>query len=357
MHFVKTANLKNGMRLAKCLFDKKGAIVFDRDYKLDDRLMDFIKTNGIIGIFVLDPTEPLPPQTEDDVELERTKFLKARDLGEEIKEIVATHRLHKLDRIADDIIERFGTNPRMRLDFSPDARSKDNFVYKHLFSTGILATLMLTKMGVSNEEKKDTVMACLLHDIGKANVPDFLLEGETPQEQIRILDNSQDMGFELLDTLFPDKPEIRKICAQSYRVLTNHKFKREQDKEKVRLGARVLSVADTFETMTAMSITGEMEPNSQIYTVNHMLSYPDVFNKKAVEVLIDSVTVLKPGMSVLLNNGFKAFVTSVNPATPLYPVVVEYSTNQMLDLGNRSLYYNLEIVDTIKKLDNRYSMI
>ena len=134
MHFVKSGNLKNGMRLAKCLFDKKGAIVFDRDYKLDDRLMDFIKTNGILGIFVLDPTEPLPPQSDDDVEFERTKYLKARDLGEEIKEIVATHRLHKLDKIADDIIERFGTNPRMRIDFSPDARSKDKNLFLIIFS-------------------------------------------------------------------------------------------------------------------------------------------------------------------------------------------------------------------------------
>ena len=62
-------------------------------------------------------------------------------------------------------------------------------------------------------------------------------EGETPEEQIRILDNSQDMGFELLDTLFPDNPEIRKICAQSYRVLTNHKCLQSSD-------IKILIIAD-----------------------------------------------------------------------------------------------------------------
>ena len=62
MKFVKTDDLKIGMRLAKPIYNKKGVLLYDRNSKLTYQGIESVKNFHLIGIYVLEPAEPLPPQ-------------------------------------------------------------------------------------------------------------------------------------------------------------------------------------------------------------------------------------------------------------------------------------------------------
>ena len=60
------------MRLAKPIYSKKGVLLYDRASVLKDmQSIENIKSFGLIGLFILEPAEPVPPMTQDDLDFER----------------------------------------------------------------------------------------------------------------------------------------------------------------------------------------------------------------------------------------------------------------------------------------------
>ena len=351
MRFVKSCDIKKGMRIGRPIYNRRGELTFDRDHKLTES--DILKINDLklMGIFALDPAEPLPPMSDYEKEFEKNRFLNVYALRDEMKEILVTHRAHKLDKIADSIVSSF-ENRKDKIDFSQSIRSRDEYVCSHSVNVAILAMLMASKLGMTASQKKELVYASLLHDIGKYVVPDKLLEGETAEEVDRILNNAQDTGFELIGMLFGNDKTVMNTCIQTHRVLMNHRFKRPSD-EKPSLLSRILTVADNFDSMTAIDASGGLEPKSYVEALRYLRFYPETFNAKAVETLEESIVFLKPGTTVLLNNKNQALVTVEARGDVLRPTVLELKTNKILNLEEMS-NRDIEIVDVIKKLDNRH---
>ena len=71
MQFVKTADLKPGMRLAKPIYNKMGVLLYERDTLLTMQGINSIENFGLIGIFILEPAEPVPPLSREDLEFEQ----------------------------------------------------------------------------------------------------------------------------------------------------------------------------------------------------------------------------------------------------------------------------------------------
>jgi len=355
MHFVRKENLVNSMRLARPFIDRRGQVIFEADSKITPNIISAIMENAMTGVYVLEPSEPFTPVSKEEIEFERFQLMQAIALRSEIQEVVKTHRLHRLDYIAEEIVDNF-SGMKKKINFIQDVRNKDDFVYKHSVNTAIIATLILGKMGATMQEKMECVRACLIHDIGKTIVPERLLTDETPDEIVRILDNSQDVGFELIDTLFGEDTDIKSVCVQTHAMLKRLNAGREQEKERILNSTAVMLVAQMFEEMTAMNISGVGVQKSSVAAIRYLMEYPDVFNTRIVNALIDSIEILTPGTTVLLSNGNSALVASENPGKILYPMVLEFKTNKMIDLSNREEYGNLEVIDVVNQFDNRYSM-
>ena len=355
MRFVKYEDLKPGMRIARPIYNKKGVLLYDRGSKLTDSAVSSVKNFGLIGVYILDAAEPIPPMTEEDIEFERFQAINVFALGDEVKAILNTKHTRKLDIIAADIQKNYG-HLRKKINFTQGIRSQEDFVYKHCLNVALLSAMMCNKMNAPAGDINDCLLACLIHDIGKTTVPFQLLFGEEPDEIERILDTAQETGFEIVAEVFSSNQNVRRICAQTHKILQDLKYGREQEKMKIFLGTRVMLVAEVFDDLTSMDISGNKEPLSPIKALSYLLEHPDVFNKKAVEALTESIEILGPGTSVELSNGDKALVVSSSTADLLHPMVLNFHTNEMIDLSNRRLYDDLEIVDVVKTMDSRYVM-
>lgn len=355
MRFIKIDQLKNGMKTARPIYNKKGVLLYDRGSKLTAQAIDSIRNFGLIGIYVLDDAEPIPPMSEEDMEFERFQSVNVFALRDEYAEIMTTHHVHITERLVSEIVKTYG-HLHHKVNFVQDIRSREDYVPKHSLNVAILSAMMTSKMNAAIQDQHDCIVACLLHDIGKTTIPDALLAGEESEEVERIMDNSQDTGFEIIDNLYADNANIKRICVQTHMILNNLEHGREQEKMRILLGTRVMLVAEVFDAMTSMSPTGIKEPRSFVEALRYLQKYPDVFNKKAVEALVDSIQILQPGVSVELSNGKQALVISTNVANILYPMVLDFSTNQMIDLSDRKTYGDLEIVDVVKTMDSRYVM-
>ena len=357
MKFVKTDDLRIGMRIGRPIYNKNGVLLYERDSKITSQSIVSIKNFGLIGIFVLEPAEPAPPMSEEDIEFERFQTVNVYALEDELKAILSTKKTHKIDTIVATIIKAYG-HLGHKINFMQNLRSNEDFVYKHSLNVAILSTMMCHRMNLSVEETNETVLASLTHDIGKLTISPQMLASLSETEVESLMLSAQNTGIEMLESIFSSLPNVKRICAQTLRVLTEVKSEGEGiEKAKIVTGARVLMVAETFDSMTAMDATDPTkEPQSEVFALRYLIEHPDVFNKKAIGALVDSINILGPGTSVELSSGSKALVISTNYNNILEPMVLEFATNQIIDLSDRDNFGDLEIVDIMKSMDSRYVM-
>lgn len=354
MRFVKTEDLKYGMRIGRPIYNKKGVLLHERDTKLTEASINSIKNFGLIGIYILEPAEPVPPMTEDDIEFERFQTINVYALEAELNSIIMMKKASpKLEIIASDITRTYG-HLSHKINFIQNLRSSEDYVYKHSLNVAILSAMMCHQMNVQPADTRECILASLTHDIGKLMVPKNITKDADEAELERINQNAEVNGFDFLDNVFASTPNIKRICAQTNKVLTDFKHGQITEKVKVTVGTRVLLVAETYDSMTAMQLSGE--PASEVAALRYLSSNPEIFNPKAVEALVNSINILGPGTAVELSSGEKALVLAVNPSDILRPMVLVFSNNSMIDLSNRNLYDDLEVVDIMKTMDNRYSM-
>lgn len=71
MIFVKSEDLKYGMRLAKPIYNKTGVLLYERNTRLTLQGIESVKNFGLLGLYILEPAEPVPPMSEEDLDFER----------------------------------------------------------------------------------------------------------------------------------------------------------------------------------------------------------------------------------------------------------------------------------------------
>lgn len=352
MLFVKNDDLKVGMRLAKPIYNKKGVLLYDRDSKLTDQGIDSVKNFGLIGLYILEPAEPLPPLSPEDIEFERFQTVAVFQIRDELESIVSTGRSPKMAIIVADIVKHYGRLSK-KINFVQNLRSNDDYVFKHSLNCAMLCAMMTHVLNLRLEEQNDIIQAAILHDIGKLLAPKELKEKGTnlsPQDRAA-MDKYERDGATLIENCFTSQPGVKRAVTQAQKSLSDLRRGAEiaGGLGKVVQGARVLMVAETFDTMTAMN--DYREPSSEISALRYLLANPAYFEPRVVDSLIKSINILSSGCCVELSNGAKGLVLASNDMDVLRPMVLQFSNNSIIDLARSDM--GLEIRDVMKTMDNR----
>lgn len=322
MQFVRAENLKAGMRLARPIYNRQGVLLFERNSQLTAQGIASIANFGLIGLFILEPAEPVPPMTREDIEFERFQTMAVFAIQEELEYILNKKKQQKLQSIASMIIKNYG-HLDARINFIQNLRSREDYNYKHALNVAILCAMITHVLNVRLDEQLSTVMAALLHEL----------------------------PHQLIETVLYEGASVRRICAQSDRAILDMQEGKELSVKMV-TGAKILAVAEMYDTMTAMNI--DAPPESEVAALKFLLEKSDFFVPTVVKALIRSVNILVPGVSVELNTGEKALVIKEGELDILRPVVLSFQDNSIIDLNNKEIYGDIEISDIMKTLDNRY---
>lgn len=356
MLFIQQEDLKIGMRLAKPIYNKKGVLLYERNSKLTAQGIESVKNFGLIGIYILEPAEPLPPMTQDDINFERFQTMCVFSIQEELLAIREKQKYQKLPTIAGTIIKDYGHLER-KINFVQNLRSNEDYVFKHSLNVAILCALMTHKLNMYYEELKETIDAAIVHDIGKLNIEDELLKkgGNLDDGERAKVRHCEVAGLDIIEQACRSlSPNVKRIAQQAYTQLENFRSGKSVDMVKTMKSSKVLMVAEVFDTMTAMSYG--YEPTSEIAALRYLMEYPEVFDEQVVEALINSVNFLSEGCCIELSNGEKGLVLAANEQDILKPMILLFKDNSIIDLRQQLIYADLEIKDIMKTLDNRHVM-
>ena len=351
MQFVKVEDLKIGMRLARPIYNKQGVLLFERDSKLSEQAITSIHNFGLLGIYILEPAEPVPPMSEEDLEFERFQTMTVFALQEELEHILETRKASKLPTIEATIIRKYGHMDK-KVNFYQNLRSYNDFVCKHSLNVAILCTMISHVMNVRIEEQNNAVYAALVHDIGKVGIFKELGEGKGNVEELdeRLL-KAQLTQVDIIENAFAQGTGVRRICVQLAKAQMEIN-EGQPISAKLGLPAKILLVANKYDEMTAMRVN-TTQTESEVRAIKELISKPEYYDAEIVNALIQSIHILFPGVSVELNTGEKGLVLVANEVDILRPMILGFRDNSILDLSSKA-YKDIEIVDIMKTLDNRY---
>lgn len=354
MQFVKTSDLRPGMRLAKPIYNKMGVLLYERNTQLTVQGINSVENFGLIGIFILEPAEPVPPLSKEDIEFEQFQTIYMFKIKDCMDKLTAATAAPDIIELTDNIISRYGSLNH-KLNFTQNLRSSADFAYKHSISVAILAAMLANEMKLNAEQERSLVTAALLYDFGYLYVPRLILEkGEnlTVSEYDAIQQNLE-KGFEIIRT-FADESGISRLSLEIMRQFVYENNADSKPKEvapEVKLFADILKVADKFDRMTAMSL--DQPPVSELVAIKYLKKNSRLFKPSVVTALANCIQILPPGACLDFSNGEKGLVVAENPDDLLHPVILNFKDNQLYDLSDPEIGGSLKIVDIMKTMDNR----
>lgn len=344
--------LKAGMTIARPIYNKQGVLLYDRNTKLTRQSVQSIKNFGLLAVFILEPTEPLPDITDEERMFERFQTMAMFALKDELDCISNGKGLKNIENLAAKIIKMYGGLDH-KMNFMGSLRSAEDFVYKHSLNVAIICAVIANHMKMKHEEQMDVVIAALLHETGKAMLPKSIIakkEEDLTEEDRFMIKRYEIDGNELIQQDNNISSMVKTIISQNFKELAG----KNSDNRKFLEGTRVLRIADVFDTMTEVGL--EQHAFSKVAVIKYFLSELEFYGEKGVGALIKGINILNAGVCVELTNGVRALVIKENEENLLRPILLDLDKNVVYDLSRDNVYGNVQIKDVLKTMDKRVKL-
>ena len=130
--------------------------------------------------------------------------------------------------------------------------AKSPYTGRHSQNVAVIAERVTQRFGLSMNERLDVRRAALLHDIGKLGVPNLILDKPGPLDaaEFAIIKRHPELSLRILEPieLFA---KVAQIAASHHEKLDGTGYFRGLGRETLGVSARIVSVSDVFEAMTA----------------------------------------------------------------------------------------------------------
>lgn len=168
--------------------------------------------------------------------------------------------------------------------------AKSPFTYRHSYGVAEAAQDIGRCLGMSAREMKLLRRAALLHDIGKLNVSNAILEkpGKLTAEEWKVVRDHPYYTLEILKRI-PGLGDISEDAASHHERLDGSGYWRGCKAEKLSLTARILAVADVFDALRAKRPYRDSLPLEKVFSVM-CEDAPRALDQVCLEALIETRT-------------------------------------------------------------------
>ena len=144
---------------------------------------------------------------------------------------------------------------------------RDLATLRHSRRVALLAVGLAHHLGWEGRHLRVLEVASLLHDVGKIGAPDNILykPGKLSAEELELMDLNHGIGLNVLQACRVD-PEVLRIVDQSHRAY-NLKDSGEGKIREVHIGARILAVADAYESLCTEQVYRIAKPHQEIMNI------------------------------------------------------------------------------------------
>ncbi|NLY74155.1 MAG: HD-GYP domain-containing protein [Firmicutes bacterium] len=314
-------NLKDGMHLAKNVYRNDGNVLLAKGVCLHRGYIEKLKDFGIASVYIVD--DSVGRVEIDELVTEQTRNEATRIVRETMQNIknARTPEGEKVIRIVDSITEELIHNPNIIVNLV-EIRAMNDYTFAHCLGVGILAMVTGIGLGYDYKRLKELGIGALLHDVGKALIPDEILykPGQLSQAEYEAIKSHTKLGYEIIRDCKQFSMSSAYVAWQHHEKYDGGGYPCGLKGEAIHEYARITALADVYDALTtSRSYREQIMPHEAIEYLRDAEGI--AFDPNIAEVFLEKIAPFPVGSLVLLNNGEKAVVVRINPEFPGRPVV------------------------------------
>lgn len=220
-----------------------------------------------------------------------------------------------------DLCEVIKEDRRFLLRVQDPGSAERNYLASHSVKSTIIAVVMGSYLKLPVHRLIELGTAALLHEIGMVKLPPQLYMTNkplAPQEKKAIATHPV-LGYNVLRALsFP--LSVCLAALEHHERENGEGYPRRLTGEKISLYSKIISVACSFEALTA-SRPYKNAKDGYSGMIDLLKNVGKQYDDTVVRSLVFSLSIYPIGLYVLLSNGRKGQVVDINPESPRFPIV------------------------------------
>jgi diguanylate cyclase (GGDEF)-like protein/putative nucleotidyltransferase with HDIG domain len=130
--------------------------------------------------------------------------------------------------------------------------AKDHYTQGHCQKVSAYAALVAESLGMSEVEVEEIRLGAVLHDIGKVGIPEAILNKSGPlnADEWETMKDHVTFGAKILEPIAP-LARVRKMVLHHHEFFDGSGYPEALAGENIPLGARIIAVADAYDTITS----------------------------------------------------------------------------------------------------------
>lgn len=361
MRLVPIQYVKAGSFLAKTIYDDRGTILLREGVQLTENYIKRVVQLGMFSMYIND--EYSEKNVEDIIKPElrqkavRTikdtfysfeKFnLNATKNNVQDKKYIAEKQNYfkAIGDIVKEIMEEMLCKKTVLINIV-DIKSMDNYTYQHCVNVAVLSLVLGIQLQLDKKKLYDLCLGALIHDIGKALVPEEILKknNKLTEEETSIVREHTKRGYDFLKGSIDISATARIIALEHHEREDGKGYPDMRKDDEINELAKIVAVADVYDALTSdRPYRKAMSPNDAVEYI--MANGQTQFSYEVVKAFSKCIVPYPEGTIVRLSNGEIAVVEEVYPNFVLRPKVkIINKKNEKGEAIYRDLRDELEIV-------------
>ena len=336
--------LKSGMKIGRDIEYDFGGVLISKGTILDDIKINQLKKLNISSVAVYDEEQSQIKKNLKRIESINQDYRKNKDEMKSMFKKVRNNNEIEYKELKD-LTYKVTTlgNDKDMIDLLTRIREADEYTYSHLLNVGMLAYMFSKWLNLEEEESIKLTQAGLLHDMGKAHIPDEILNkpGDLTPEEYEEMKKHSSYGYYMTRKNENIPEEVSQGILTHHERFNGDGYPLKIKGKKIPFFGRILAIVDTFDAITADRIYQPSSSPFKAIKLFHEETF-GAFDYELVKIFVDKIPNYFVNEKVKLTDGRIAEVVFINPRHPHKPII--NVKGDYIDLYNNS---NLEIENLI----------
>lgn len=234
-------------------------------------------------------------------------------------------------------------------------RQPDNYLLEHSVNLCVMLTIFGKYMGYDSDYVRQMAIGAILHDVGKAKVPDNILYKpfKLTEEEFEIMKkHPQDSR-----TILENTPNISRIAievaGQHHERINGSGYPDGLTTDQISIHGRMLAIIDVYDALTVNRCYQDRSTSRE--ALRQLLKMTEThLDKELVHKFIKSIGVYPAGTLVCMESGKMGVVLEPrrdNPLKPLVRIFYNYTNRQYQPVKDVDLSV-AQVTDRIVKAEN-----
>lgn len=206
-------------------------------------------------------------------------------------------------------------------------KTKDDYTYMHSVAVCALMVALSRQLKLSESETKQAGLAGLMHDIGKAGIPNEVLNkpGALTNDEFALVKLHPQRGHEILLAAKVTDEVALDVCLHHHEKIDGSGYPHKLQDDQISLFAKMGAVCDVYDAITSNRPYKEgWDPG---VSLQRMAQWKGHFDEVVFKAFVKSLGIYPIGSTIKLKSGRLAIVIDQSPQSLLKPIVrVFFST-------------------------------